>query len=781
MGQENSAILLNAKKTAPSPATQFVGGYPSKLSFAPLLRYWEQELKNGSGASKLLAKTVLDRTKRIPKLAQPIEDPSWLSEHSDLLELMLSPIFPNTSGAGLIGKACPPCDPTPFYQTPAWKPAFDVVMPNLDDQANFQLDYTVLNNCLTIVKTCYKQPLRLNIPVPPPVSVKDEKGMERYFRPVLNLDFIEVKTTGEQPKLGKKGIEKLLKNIYDVDAFFDALPPNKFEIHGFLAITFEEVTTETALSRINSILLRKDALKTEENIGNLETLLRSFLKFPELKIGVLPLRSDEVGGHFTIDDHCFGILNWKKGTFLEDASHSVYAKSCHFGEVVISEEINKGNAPLLKKGIQSHLVAPLRDAEGQIIGLFELGAEEAFAINSFTDIQLRKVLPQISRSLEQQKEEYANRVEAVMRQKFTAIHPSVEWRFEEVAERFLAKLDAKGKANVEPIVFKEIYPLYAQSDIVSSSLTRNHTIREDIKTQMNLISGLLKLMVKRLDFPLLRKMQQQTDAYLLRLEDEMQTSDEPFFLDFVQKEVHPLLREFSERDTVTRKAVTRYFSKLEPSMEIVYERRKAYEQSVCLINEALSELVDQADERAQRMIPHFFEKYQTDGVQFEVYAGQSLLRMGKFSEFQLNNLRLWQLQTMCEVTRRMQSLKAEMPMPLEAAQLVFVYGQPISVRFRMDEKFFDVDGAYNIRYEIIKKRIDKACILDSEERLTQPDKIAIVYATDPMRQLYLEFCQFLVTEGQIEPEIEELELERLQETQGLKALRIKVKSKVSTD
>jgi hypothetical protein len=274
---------------------------------------------------------------------------------------------------------------------------------------------------------------------------------------------------------------------------------------------------------------------------------------------------------------------------------------------------------------------------------------------------------------------------------------------------------------------------------------------------------------------LLRQIQQRTDAYLVRLEDEMQSSDEPFFLNFVQCDVHPLLREFAERDNVTKKAVHGYFAKLDKSLEIVYDRRKAYEESVNLINEALSELVEQADEKAQQMIPHFFEKYQTDGVQFELYAGQSLLRHGKFSEFQLNNLRLWQLQTMCGVTRRMQVLKQEMPMPLEAAQLIFVYGQPISVRFRMDEKFFDVDGAYNIRYEIIKKRIDKACVLGTEERLTQPDKIAIVYATDEMRQLYLDFCNFLILEGQIEAEIEELELEKQQETQGLKALRIKVK------
>jgi hypothetical protein len=39
-----------------------------------------------------------------------------------------------------------------------------------------------------------------------------------------------------------------------------------------------------------------------------------------------------------------------------------------------------------------------------------------------------------------------------------------------------------------------------------------------------------------------------------------------------------------------------------------------------------------------------------------------------------------------------------------------------------------VDGAYDIRYEIVKKRIDKALIKGTNERATQPGKIVIVYS-----------------------------------------------------
>lgn len=775
MGHKPNPSILKPENKPPTAKAQAVREYPAKLSFAPLLRYWERQLEKGNAHQKLVAKEVLAQAKRYPEIAKPIEDRSLLQQHCELLELMLSPVFPTASNEAMIGKATAPCDTEAFYHTPDWKPAFDVAIPLLDDQTELPFNHSTLNTCLAIVKACYKQQLDFELPAPPPVSIREKNGFQRYFRPMMNLDFLEVKTVGKKPRLGKNDIERLLKNIYDADALFEAVPPENFEIEGFVATTFEDVTSETALSLINSLLLRKDALKTEENMVQLESLLRSYFQFPGLRVGIISLRSDKLGNDFTVTDSSFGILAWKKNTSLIENQKSVYSKVCRYSEAVLSEEFAEGKeTQLTKHGIHSHLVAPLKGSKDQVIGLIELGGSEKFAVNSFTEIQLRKVLPQISRCMEQQQEEKANRIEAVMRQKFTAIHHSVEWRFVEVAERYLAKMEAKGKANLEPIVFNDIYPLYAQADIVSSSLTRNRSIRADIQAQVKLIQQLLRLMVRRLDFPLLKPILQKADTYAEQLEDEMQSSDEPYFMNFVLEEVHPILKDFAERDNVVDRAVERYFRQLEPGMDIVYDQRKAYEQSLNLINEALSEIVDEADDRAQRMSPHFFEKYQTDGVQFELYVGQSLLRQGNFSDFQLNNLRLWQLQTMCEVTRRMRDLKKSLPLPLDTAQLVFVYGQPISVRFRMDEKFFDVEGAYNLRYEIIKKRIDKACILGTEERLTVPGKVAIVFATEAMRTLYLDFCKFLHSEGFIEEEVEELELERLQETQGLKALRVTV-------
>ena len=93
----------------------------------------------------------------------------------------------------------------------------------------------------------------------------------------------------------------------------------------------------------------------------------------------------------------------------------------------------------------------------------------------------------------------------------------------------------------------------------------------------------------------------------------------------------------------------------------------------------------------------------------------------------------------------------------------------------MDEKQFDVDGAYNVRYEILKKRIDKAVIEGTSDRLTIAGKVAIVYLQDKDKQEYLEYIDYLLHEDFITDDIEDLTLGKLQGVQGLKALRITVK------
>jgi hypothetical protein len=160
-----------------------------------------------------------------------------------------------------------------------------------------------------------------------------------------------------------------------------------------------------------------------------------------------------------------------------------------------------------------------------------------------------------------------------------------------------------------------------------------------------------------------------------------------------------------------------------------------------------------------------------------MFIGQALAPHKPFDRVYLSNLRLWQLQSMANICQTMQDMQAKMPKVLEVTLLIYVNSDPIDIHFRNDEKRFDVEGGYNVRYQMIKKRIDKVHIRDTNERLTQPDKIALVYTNKQDAREYISHIRYLQEQNILNDDLEELELEELQGVSGLKALRVGVSLK----
>jgi hypothetical protein len=95
-------------------------------------------------------------------------------------------------------------------------------------------------------------------------------------------------------------------------------------------------------------------------------------------------------------------------------------------------------------------------------------------------LKLYEVLPIFSMAVRRSLEELTGRVDALIKAHCTAIHPSVEWRFRQAALRSIERRTRGGGAEMEPIVFPHVYPLYGAADIRGSSTQRHLAIQADL-------------------------------------------------------------------------------------------------------------------------------------------------------------------------------------------------------------------------------------------------------------------------------------------------------------
>jgi hypothetical protein len=284
----------------------------------------------------------------------------------------------------------------------------------------------------------------------------------------------------------------------------------------------------------------------------------------------------------------------------------------------------------------------------------------------------------------------------------------------------------------------------------------------------------LEKAVSTIDFPLLNEIRFKIEKYVEASSGQLLSDDELMIYEFLQHDVDELFRHLHLTQAGLRKLIDNYFSALDSQKNILYHHRKMYEDTITQINTALDRFVDREQAQVQQIYPHYFERYITDGIEFNVYIGQSMVPHRPFHEIYVSNLKMWQLMLLIKAARLTHNLEKKLPLPLQTTQLILAHSIPLSISFRRKERKFDVDGAYNIRYEIVKKRIDKVHLRDTEERLTQPGKIAIVYSQQKELNEYLNFIEYLQSENLLVGEVEHLELEELQGISGLKALRVEV-------
>jgi len=582
------------------------------------------------------------------------------------------------------------------------------------------------------------------------------------------------------PPLSDAVRQRLHANLLDPVWLREVLPPEQFVIRGFTIFRAMEVTDQEVLSALKRDLIDRESIVSDERFLGLQNRLRTLFRRPELLLGLAAIDGERVL-----------LLNYgtrhENACIFADSSH--YRKSDFTGSVFARAV--QGDRPLIvrdlaelperthieddaiRQGVRNKLVAPLH-YQDRVIGTLSLGSPNPGDLDANHLPKLHEVLPLFSMAVQRSMEELNTRVQTQIKEKFTAIHPVVEWRFRKAVLDGLEMHGDPAGLELQPIVFPNVYPLYALSDIRGSSTQRALAIQGDLLTQLDLAREVIRAAHQARELPVLAELLYRLDKQIADVRGELTAGGEVGVIALLRSEVEGLFDHLQTFGPAVQARIEAYRTALDPQRGAVYRRRQVFEDSVTRIAETISAHLDLEDQAAQAMYPHYFEKQKTDGVDHQIYVGASLVEDGRFDPLYLKNLRLWQLMVVCGISARADQLAGDLPVPLRTTHLILVQHTPLSIRFRFDEKRFDVDGAYDIRYEIVKKRIDKALIRGSSERVTQPGRIAIVYSQPEEAAEYRTYIEYLQHLGHLGGEIEDLELGELQGVHGLRALRVTV-------
>jgi hypothetical protein len=727
------------------------------------------------------AKEMVRIFEKHPELNTGFSDYSLLEKYKEQINLLLDPLFPEPLQLNEIKAASIPFSFTSFKFTKRFENIinnagedFELNVRNFEDDGMYIMACTFILSSVYGYKVDVKRPFYFDIP-------DKTTGTMKYYRANFNADFSEITPTENAPKLTQEDFKELLDNFDNIDLWREKLPPNSYLFKGFGLISLFDVTAEEMISSIKENLLAGG----EKLLSKLENNLRNFYGIKDLKLG------------YSIFDNTnskiYGTLVKKSNSIILADSLEIICDDSYFCNgilekifknhetFVISDLEQYGSATsknpfyknLQKNKIQSIIIIPIEATAKGDLALLEIASPRAYELNSLNINKLKDIIPVFEAAVKRTSEEHQNILEATIQEHYTSIHSAVKWRFYQAAEKYHIDSQSDENAKLDEIIFNDVYPLFGQSDIKGSSEARNIAIKEDLTTQLTLAITVLKEACKYEALPIYNELMFRVSAYLADVKKGLDAGDELTILDFLKREIYPIFNHIKTINTALSEQVSIYMERLDSDLGVVYEKRKEYENSVNLLNNKLSKFIDKKQIQAQEMYPHYFERYKTDGIEYNMYIGESLTKEDTFDDIYLYNLRLWQLQVMCEMENVAFSERKNMIADLRVASLILVHSNPMAIKFRMDEKQFDVDGAYNIRYEIIKKRIDKANIKGTDERLTVPGKIAIVYSQEKDALEYLKYISYLQSKNQL-GKVESLELEDLQGVSGLKALRVEV-------
>ncbi|WP_426668039.1 GAF domain-containing protein [Mucilaginibacter sp. McL0603] len=724
---------------------------------------------------------LLDEIEAHPELRDGITDIAQIKDNEALISRLLVELFPPILTTNEIKAVSIPYQGLIFNYTERFRDilraagqSFEINIRDFNDHQFYIASCCLILNEFYGTRLDFSKPLFYDIPT--------AKGIVKHYRILYNADFLEVIPTERAVKLSDDDIKLLIDNYDDLALWKEKFPQGSWILKGFALISLFDASFENAVAILKTNLLSSTiGLEMQETI---DSVFRSIFRIPDLRVGFTTFDKSEgkfgtkmlgqkVQSFLLMDkdeDECSRVLS--KASYQNLINDHEYFAVSDLSEYLAKDPGNIVAAQLKSQGIASFILAPIVK-DGMLLGILELVSPRACELNSVNANKLEIVMPFMVDTIDRKITEFRNRIEAVIQNNYTTLHPSVNWKFRREAKKYIYNINLGLAYTLKEIAFKNVYPLYGEVDIKNSSVTRNLSVKNDLKNQVEQLILLLDQLHQDNTITGAEQNLADLNTFIDELSEGIKADTEQNIQHYLEVYIYPLLNQANIKKPIAED-IENYFKNIDPEAGYFYANRRDYEKTLSLVNEKLISILDERQAEVQHFFPHYYERFKTDGVEHSLYIGNSISPGGNFNMADLERLRLWQLLVTAEMEIEQYRLKEILPLHLGVTSLILVFSAPIAIRFRMDEKHFDIDGAYNIRYEVIKKRIDKANIKGTHERITSEGAITIVYSKTEEAAEYNRYIQILQSAGILTDSIEHFEIEDLQAVSGLKALRVGV-------
>jgi hypothetical protein len=763
-----------------------ISSIKSLVSFVPLIRKWKEIIEREKEGIRQQYQQLLDHISGFAELLEPITSSDILNKYEVEIAAILSTLFPVTlSDNEDMYAIMQPFNHRVLYSSSLFRQIF------LRGNENFvnTVDAATAED-LKQEKICGAYQLILGqlygVRIEGEVSsihhfICPETKLDKYMELTLDARFIDVKPEGELPELASSSLNGI--DVYEIlnhAELSSQLPLEKFRFEGFVILRIKDVTQRELINKIKNNLLNSHSFGDAKVFTELDYLMQNLAGLHQLHTAIKPFFM--VNNHLVLTEIITTNSTAKKYPLTDEQQYELYKNISGIfkasTETILINDINKVTLErypflyiLYEHNFKSVIVAPLCREDNELLGILII-AHRTETLNHQHLARIKPAIPLFALALESSQENLDHDVDKVIKEKFTAVQDAVEWRFTKAALNHLTRKNRHHEKEMESIVFEHVYPLYGSIDIRNSSIERNNAIQLDLLEQLQMALDIITKAKALASFPLFDELEFRIRKFTESVSKILFAEEETTIHDFLTVEMVSVMNQLKPILPNLAENIEQYLELLNSPVKMLYKHRREYEESMTRINTELAMLIDEEQKAAQSFYPHYFERFVTDGLDYNIYVGQSITPRIPFNEFYLKNLKIWQLTTLVKAARLSHLLQLSLPLQLHTTQLILAQSIPISISFKTAERKFDVDGAYNIRYEIIKKRIDKVRIKDSTERLTQPGAIAIVYSQTKEAQEYLGYIEFLQSKGLLQEKIEKLELEELQGISGLRGLRV---------